>query len=298
MKPHIVVMGMGEIGSVLAPVFKKRGYAVSAWDKVPGKVPQQKSLFEIIPTADILFLCIPSWHLPEVTKSIGPFLKKNTIVVALAKGLQKDTQETPFSFLSRSFPHNEIVMFGGAMLAEEIALGMPGVGIIAAKKESVRSAVSTIFKGSSIRVSELNDPEGGSMASVLKNVYALGLGIAQGISWGGNGRAWLARIALSEMEKILQILGKKKDLAWSESGFVDLIATGFSEFSKNVEVGNIIAKTKKALPSSEGLVSLEPLSKLLGSNAKSLPLFSVIYKSAMRKEKASILFQNLLRNTD
>ena len=47
-KPHVVILGMGEIGTVLYTLIKKRGYLTEAWDKVPQKVPHQKSLFEII----------------------------------------------------------------------------------------------------------------------------------------------------------------------------------------------------------------------------------------------------------
>ncbi|TSC52429.1 MAG: glycerol-3-phosphate dehydrogenase (NAD(P)+) [Parcubacteria group bacterium LiPW_41] len=292
-KPHVVVLGMGEIGTVLFSLVKKRGYSIEAWDKVPQKVPHQKSLFEIIPKADILFLCIPSWNLPNVVKSIGPFIHKQTIIVGLAKGLQA-TKETPYTFLSNSFPHNEVVMLGGAMLAEEVALGMPGIAVFAGKKESARVLVKDCFKNTNVVSFESKDPEVNSFLSILKNVYALGLGIGDGIGWGGNGRALLALEALKEMELLCSLKGIKKDLVYGQSGFVDLIATGFSVYSKNVEVGKLIVSTKKTLPNSEGLVSLEPLKKIIGSSS-SFPLFNAIYQAALRKEKAGVIFSRYIK---
>jgi len=288
-KPHVVILGMGEIGTVLYSLIKKRGYSIEAWDKVPQKVSHQKSLFEIVPKADLLFLCIPSWNLPGVVKSIKPFIHKQTIVVGLAKGLQQ-TKETPFAFFSQSFSHNEVVMLGGAMLAEEVAGGMPGVAVVAGKKKEVRTLVRECFKNTNVICFESKDPEASSFMSVLKNVYSLGLGIGDGIGWGGNGRALLALEALKEMELLCAMKGIKKEVAYGYSGFVDLIATGFSIYSKNVEVGKLIVSTKKIPPNSEGLVSLEPLKKIIGGNASSFPLFNVIYQSALRKEKAAVAF--------
>ena len=291
-KPHVVILGMGEIGTVLHSLIKKRGYSIEAWDKVPQKVPNQKSLFEIVPRADLLFLCIPSWNLPTVVKSIGPFIHKQTVIIGLAKGLQP-TKETPYTFLSSSFPHNEVLMLGGAMLAEEVASGMPGIAVVAGKKEDTRVIVRECFKNSNVICFESKDPEASSFMSVLKNVYALGLGIGDGLGWGGNGRAFLALESLKEMELLCGIKGIKKEVVYGQSGFVDLIATGFSIYSKNVEVGELIVSTKKTLPNSEGLVSLEPLKKIIGG--ASFPLFNTIYQSALRKEKAVVAFSRYIK---
>lgn len=296
-KPNIVILGVGEIGSVLFPLFKKQKYPVEAWDKMPQKVPNQKSLFEIIPKADILFLCIPSWHLGEAIKSIGPFIHKQTVIVLLSKGLQ-ETKETPYTFISGMFPKNDVISLGGAMLAEEIQKGMPGIAVIAGKNERNRLVIKECFKKTNIVCFESNDPESSSIASVLKNIFALGLGIAHGIGWGGNGRALLAREAIFEMEEIAKIIGIKKSVIYGPSGFVDLIATGFSEYSKNVEVGGLIASSKKQIPRSEGLVSLNPMKKILGESVKRFPLFFAIYNSVYKKDSAQKIFSKYIKEIE
>jgi len=296
-KPHIVILGVGEIGSVLLSTFRKQKYSVDAWDKVPQKVPNQKSLFEIIPRADILFLCVPSWHLGGVVRSIGPFIHKQTVIVSFSKGLQQ-TKETPYTFLFLAFPNNEIVMVGGAMLAEEVDRGMPGIAVFGATKEATRDLVMQCFKNTQVVCFGSKDPEAICFSSVLKNIYALGLGMAHGIGWGGNGRALLARESLFEMEAIGKLLGVKRDTIYGPAGFVDLIATGFSEYSKNVEVGTLIVSSKKQIPLSEGLVSLEPMKKLIGSAISALPLFSTIFQAALRKEDAVSAFRKYVKRIE
>ena len=296
-KPNIVILGVGEIGSVLLSLFRKQKYHVDAWDKVPQKVPNQKSLFEIIPKADLLFLCVPSWHLGAVIKSIHPFTHKQTTIISFSKGLQ-GTKETPFSFLSSAFPNNDVVMVGGAMLAEEVERGMPGIAVFASKKDDVLESVMRCFKNTQVFCFQSKDPEAVCLSSVLKNVYALGLGMAHGIGWGGNGRALLARESLFEMEAIGKILGVKRDIIYGPAGFVDLVATGFSEFSKNVEVGKLIVSTKKPVPPSEGFVSLEPMRKLLGNQVTSFPLFMTVYKAALRKEDAILAFKKFSKHVE
>jgi glycerol-3-phosphate dehydrogenase len=296
-KPNIVILGMGEIGSVLFPLFRKQKYPIEAWDKVPQKVPHQKSLFEIIPKADLLFLCIPSWYLNDVIKSIGPFVHKQTVFVLLSKGLQQ-TKEIPYSLISTAFPHNDVIALGGAMLAEEIEKGMPGIAVIAGKNPSNCNLVKNCFKKTSIVCFDSKDPESSSFASVLKNIYSLGLGMAGGMGWGGNGRALLAREALFEMGEISKILGIKKEVMYGPSGFIDLIATGFSEYSKNVEVGKLIISQKKQFPKSEGLVSLEPMKKLLGVSMSKFPLFIAIYQSVHKRGAATEIFSKYIKRIE
>ncbi|MEK7089340.1 MAG: NAD(P)-binding domain-containing protein, partial [Patescibacteria group bacterium] len=131
MRSHIVVFGMGDIGSAIASLLRKNKHAVDAWDKSPGRVNNQKSLFEVIPRAEVIFLCVPSWCLPAVVRSIRPFVHKKTIIVGLSKGLQGDTRKTTYEFLSDSFQEHPILILGGAMLANELQMGLPGFGILA-----------------------------------------------------------------------------------------------------------------------------------------------------------------------
>jgi len=295
MKSRIVVFGMGDIGSALASLLRKNKHAVNAWDKSPGRVSNQKSLFEIIPKADVIFLCVPSWCLPAVTRSIRPFVHKKTIIVGLSKGLQEDSKKTTYEFLSDSFPEHPILILGGAMLANELKKGLPGFGILAGKNSAARERVAELFHGSLLKITTSTDVIGVTLSGVLKNAYAIGLGIAEGLEWGDNSRAWFAFHAMYEMEAIVKLSGGKKESVYGVAGMIDLIATGFSSYSKNVEVGVMIAKGKKGIPQAEGVISLEPLAKILKSDLNKFPLLRAVYRVATNKEEPVLAFKRLLK---
>ncbi|MFA6407239.1 MAG: hypothetical protein WCV80_00845 [Candidatus Paceibacterota bacterium] len=296
MKTHIVVLGMGEIGSALSSILEKKKHPVDSWDVISGKVHNQKTLFEIIPHADILFLCVPSWGLPQVMKSIQPFVHAQTLVVGLSKGLQREKSETTYDFLVRMLhPGQQVVLLAGAMLAEELQKGMPGIGVVAGKNKKACETICDLFKGSSLKLTSSTDVKGIAYAGALKNSYALGLGITEGINWGGNARAWFAYESFFEMEKIIKLLGGKKESFWGPAGIVDFIATGFSSYSKNAEWGRLFAAGKEALPQSEGSISLESIAKLLRGNMDAFPLFQTIVRVAAKKEDAEGAFRKLLK---
>jgi len=295
MKPRIMMFGMGEMGSALSSVLKKRGYAIDAWDRAPGRVERQKSLFEIVPRADILFLCVPSWCLPQAVKSIRPFMRPHTLVVGISKGLQKEKGETTHAFLTHELHVGQpIALFGGALLAEDIVRGMPGMGVVAGTHKAHRAAVLALFKNTNIRCMESSDVAGIAYASVLKNIYALGIGIAEGAGWGGNASASFAYTAFSEMEEAVRALGGKKDSVWGNAGILDLIATGFSSHSKNAEMGKLIAEGKRVPPASEGIVSLPQAMRLLKKAHAHLPLFEAIHKAVTLNRNPKEAFRAFL----
>ena len=295
MKQHIVVLGMGDMGTALASLLRKNKHGVDCWDKSSGKVRGQKSLFEIIPRADILFLCVPSWSLPNVIKTIHPFVHKKTVIVGVSKGLQ-DNKETTYELLSHSFFEGQpVAIFGGAMLANELLKGAPGVGVVASKSAGLRERIAELFHGTNLKVSTSSDVRGVALCGVLKNVYALGLGITKGIGWGENARAWYAFESINEMDRIVKLLGGKSESVYGAAGVIDFIATGFSEYSKNVEAGILVVKKKKCVSGSESASSFEPLLKLIKSDIHSFPLLRATHRAATCKEDAAHVFHKLFK---
>lgn len=297
MKPRVVIVGMGKIGRAMAALMRRSHHAPQCWDICPGKVQGQKSLFEIVPHAQFLFLCVPSWCLPGAVKQIFPFVRRDTVVVTVSKGLQQKGGETSYAFLARELHAGQPVAYiGGAMLAEELESGGPGFGVVASRTASVRGRVRELFKGTHFLLEESGDVRGVTIASVLKNIYALGFGIVRGLNWGGNARAWFAVRAMDELERALVLLGGKKQSARGSAGILDLIATGFSSLSKNVEVGGMLVKEKKKLPPSEGLVSIQPLMTLMPKSVlNEFPLMRAVALVVSEKETAHNAFSKLLK---
>lgn len=286
---NIVIIGAGEIGNAVDFLLREIGCDVQKWDADPSKVPGQKQLETIIPKAQVVFLCVPSWVLRSALNSIKPFLKPRAVVVFLSKGMEQDGKTVP-ELAEEMIQSQPFVLLSGPMLAEEIMKGFGGVAVAASQSARARRIASELFDGSALRVEMSSDVKGIAFAAVLKNIYSVGLGIAEGLGWGANKRGWLAQLAVLEMMKILPLLGGKARSVFSPAGVADFVATGFSQYSSNREVGDELVRTGMSSKKSEGLVSLSPLSARLGARAADAPFLSLLRRALEQHENIASAF--------
>ncbi|MDI6821237.1 MAG: hypothetical protein QMD65_03665 [Patescibacteria group bacterium] len=268
----IVIIGAGEIGRAIEKVLQnKSGIHIDLWDKNPAKVPGQKPLAEIVPLADFLFLCVPSWAMREVLNSvlaISNGVNKKTIVISLAKGIEEKTLKTTDEILKELLPNNTAyALLIGPMLAEELMQEMAGIGVVASKDRKAFDKIKTLFIDTNLKLEYSADVRGVALAGALKNIYAIGLGIIDSFNLGGNFKGWFVQKAIKEMAEIIGILGGDKKTVFSPAGLGDLIATGFSPYSRNRQLGDeLVSSHVKDLDvkmKSEGIVSLPSIIKLL-----------------------------------
>lgn len=295
-KPSVVILGAGDIGSAVCHLLKKTA-RVECWDKLPGKVPHQKSLETILPTADVVFLCLQSWVTRAALKECHMYLRPPTVVVSLAKGLEAKTHMTVDAVLRDVLPTRQpTALLLGPMLAEEIRSGLKASAIVAStNREAVRHIVA-LFQSTDLQIRTSTDVRGAAYASVLKNIYALSLGIVDGLHWGSNRKGWIAAHAIKEMETLIAILDGARETIFSDPGVPDFIATGFSTYSKNRHVGEALASGKPLTFKSEGLVSLPSLLSILGKNRRHFLLLQAVASVILKRKNAKTTFETLYQN--
>ena len=89
--------------------------------------------------------------------------------------------------LEEVLPANQdFALLGGAMIAEEIHEDLIGAGILAANKQETLTTVSELFNQTKLLLETTLDLHGVALCGVLKNVYAIGLGICDGLGLGKN----------------------------------------------------------------------------------------------------------------
>jgi glycerol-3-phosphate dehydrogenase (NAD(P)+) len=291
MSKRIVIVGQGPAGKAIHYLLKgtKNRISIECWDIDIRVCPNRKPLTDIIPTADIMFLCIPSWAIRVAAKDLGHLIQKQTRVVSVSKGLDRTSEKTIGELLKEVFPSNKnIALLSGPMLATELAEGKPGAAVIASPSKSVREDIRDIFIGTDLKISMSDDVQGVALCGILKNVYSIGLGIAQALHPGDNFRGMFAQETIEEMTKIVKKLGGKKETVYSYAGVGDLIATGFSKHSKNHTYGKTLVETgAKPAFDSEGSVSVGPLGKKLGDSKNDYPIFKIIHDIVLKKKKPS-----------
>lgn len=269
----IVIIGAGEIGSALGKILVSQNKKIEFWDKNPKKVKKQKPLEEIIPLAEIIFLAVPSEAILSVERKIGKFLLNKTNLIFLSKGIPSQGLLIP-DLAEKLFSKNQWGFLGGPMIAEELIKGLLAKGMIASKFPKLKGKIKKLFEGSNLKIETSDDPKGVYLAGVLKNIYSIGLGIIEGLKLGSNFKGLYFVKALEEMKKIIIQLNGKANSVYTLAGIGDLIATGFSDYSKNYSVGLVLAKSRKVVKS-EGVNSLTRLTLIL-KRTKSFPILNTL----------------------
>ena len=184
------------------------------------------------------------------------------------------------------------------MLAEELEQGKIGAGLVATKDIETYEKILSLFQGTNIRLEYSPDVHGVAMASVLKNIYSLTLGIADGLGWDGNAKGWLTKKAFEEMVSIGTFLGVREETILGLGGLGDFVATGFSEYSLNREVGETLVRTGKIPKRSEGTSSLPSLTHLVGNRLPSLVLLASLEEIVLKQKGAALIFNNLIQTNE
>lgn len=299
MRTNIVIIGAGRLGKAMAGILRLKNLTVELWDIDKSKSPARKNLAEIIPSADFLFLSVPSWHARQAIASFYNFLRKRTIVISPSKGIEAKSRKTMDELLLEILPPGAaFALMGGPMLSEELETGGIGAAAIGTNSKKIFKELKKLFSGTNIKLEYFSDIRGVALGGVLKNVYAVGLGIASALSWSTNAKGWFAVHALQEMAQIAKILGGRKQTIYSLAGLGDLVATGFSPHSRNWQTGNDLVKTGKCCIKSEGLIALPTLVKLLGRRAKQFKLFDSIKQIVLDGKSGKTIFEDIIEKLD
>lgn len=275
---HVSFIGAGEIGSALVRLVSRSGVHIEQWDVDSSKVPHQKPLKDVVSSADVLFFCVPSWILRTAAKPIVPHLNKKTICVFVSKGIEAKTNLRIDELARVVLPKGQpIVLLSGPMLAEELIDGHGGAACVAAKSLADFKRIDQIFSEQDLHLTFAPDVKSVAIAGVLKNVYAIALGIAAGLQWGDNRKGWLIAQSVQEMIAIMSALKADPSYALSQAGLGDFMATGMSQYSSNHSVGRALATSSTCEIKSEGCQTLPTLVKMLGAKTvKTLPIIQAL----------------------
>ncbi|MGE5298123.1 MAG: NAD(P)-binding domain-containing protein [Acidobacteriaceae bacterium] len=290
---QITIIGAGELGTALGEVLKPEN-RVFWHDKNKKLALEQPALDEILPASDIVFLCVPSPALAGVINEIKKTISKNALVVSLTKGMEPDGK-TPFDLLTENFSTNRFGLLSGPMLAEELVSNR-AVGVFASKSQFSFHRLTLAFSGTGIRLEHSFDLTGVEACSILKNIYAIGFGIAESLGWGMNIRSWLLSQVLGEMVLAVDALGGRHATVFGPAGVGDLLATGFSECSLNHRVGKELGSLGSTNMESEGLSSIAPMWRKLRALQKKLPVLSLLHEVIAGKQRPELVFTRFVKS--
>ena len=148
-----------------------------------------------------------------------------------------------FQTLAGFFPNNPKIMLSGPSIANEFARQLPTVVVLAGKELSAQLFVARLLESNYFRTRFSDDEIGVELGGILKNIYAIGLGLFDGKQITSiNFRAVYLTLALEEITHIGVGMGARIETFLYLSGFGDLLATSLSPQSHNRRMGELLAQ--------------------------------------------------------
>jgi glycerol-3-phosphate dehydrogenase (NAD(P)+) len=194
----------------------------------------------VLKNAEIVFLGIPSNVTINYIEKNKSFLNRDAVLVNLAKGFGKEHKTIP-QCISK-IVDNPVVSMKGPSFAREIINQMPTAFTIASKKDKYFDTFNEVFGYTNIYLDFTNDVIGTELASILKNIYAIIMGIVDAHFDSPNLRSLVLTNAINEMRYVISKFGGREDTMFHYCGFGDFSLTALNDMSRNRTLGLLIGK--------------------------------------------------------
>ena len=308
--PDVAIIGTTSWGITLGTILARGGLPVSLWArtekeaaalnktgpawepakglKFPDTLTVTSSLEEALDKAKAVVLVVPSQRIRENIRQISKYIHKDLLVISAAKGLEIDTglrmSEVIAGEIASEFRFN-ICALSGPTLALEVLKDLPAAAVIAAEKESAARKAQKLLSTPNFCVFTNTDIIGVELGAAMKNIIALGAGIADGLDYGDNSKAALITRGLTEMTALGVSLGANPLTFSGLAGLGDLIATCESTLSRNHYMGVELAKgrhhqeiSETMTGVSEGITTTLAIHNLARKMDLEMPITETIYK--------------------
>lgn len=250
--------------------------------------------------AELVVIAVPSAFLASALEGVA--LPPDKIYVSAVKGIDPKSKQVIARYLENSFqiPGNRIGLITGPCHAEEVALEKLSYLTISALELDLATDIEHIINCRFINTTVNTDLYGAEYAAVLKNIYAIGAGIAHGLGYGDNFQAVYVGAALREMEEFLDSLHETHRDVKNAAYLGDLLVTCYSQFSRNRTFGNMLGKgytTRSAQLEmnmvAEGYYATESVHQLCEEMGLTLPLIEAVHAVTYMNQPASAVFRKL-----
>ena len=302
---NVAIIGSGSWGVALATHLARNGNNVRLWSfnkderdlinnekkckflpdiKIEKNIICSTNFEKVIDGADFIMHVTPSKYTRETFKQYKQYVGNKPVIIC-SKGFEKDTLKTLDEVLQDEMSNVRVGVLTGPSHAEEVAISIPTVMVVASKDEEILKLIQDTFMSEEMRIYTSNDVKGVELGGALKNIIAFCAGIAAGIGLGDNTFAALITRGLMEISRLGIKLGGKQETFYGLSGLGDLIVTCLSEHSRNRRAGKLIGqgKTLEEAKKEVGMViesidNIDVAYELGKKNNVYIPIIETVYK--------------------
>lgn len=262
----LTVIGTTSWGTTLAVVQARKGLDVCLWahtQQTSEELNQRRENAPILPgirfpdslcvthsmkealrdTAAVIF-AVPSQSMRRNCKVAAPVYRGSPLLISAAKGLELGSNLRMSEVMAEvlQVPLSSICAISGPNLSGEIARGLPAASVLASQRSATAAEARDLLSAPSFRVQTTDDVVGVELGGALKNIIALGAGVADGLGLGDNAKAVLITQGWAEITALGEAMGARASTFAGLAGLGDLIATCASPLSRNHFYGEQLAR--------------------------------------------------------
>ena len=267
------------------------------------KLKISENINDIVSNSDVIIIAVPSEYVNAEMKKIKVNISDKIVICGL-KGLVPETNLLFGEHMQKHFnvSKDNFLVIGGPCHAEEVALEKLSYLTIGSSNLNLCKIISEKFKCKYINVKSSDDVIGIEYASMLKNIFALAVGISNGLGYGDNYQSVLVSNSIKEMKRFISKRHKIKRNINNSAYLGDLLVTGYSSFSRNRMFGNMIGKGYTVRSAqlemkmvAEGYIATKKAYLLNEESDKKvkIPIIDAVYKILYKKRSARKIFKEL-----
>jgi glycerol-3-phosphate dehydrogenase (NAD(P)+) len=267
MSMQIAVLGAGAFGTSIAKSLERK-HQVTLWartgegaeeiartresphlrgHKLGDSVIVTHDLASAVRGKAMIVSVTPSHAIRGVLGEAAEWLDEQVILVNASKGLEEGTLATIDRIYDEVLPApiaKRAAFLSGPTFAKELAAGLPAALVVASDSARSAATVQEELSTERLRLYTSDDVIGIELGGALKNVCAIGAGIADGLGYGHNTRAALITRGLSEITRLGARMGAHPLTFMGLAGLGDLVLTCTGDLSRNRTVGLELGRGK------------------------------------------------------
>lgn len=270
---HVGIIGNGSWGTALAKILTDNGRQLHWWlrnaDAVahlrqrhhnphyltsvsfaPDSIRPTNDLEEVLAACDTLIFAVPSAYAQQVLQQIDPAHWQQKKVISAIKGILPESSQLLSDHLEagHGFDLNRYVAITGPCHAEEVAAERLSYLTFSGLNDTLAGDCARSFANGYIHTTHNHDIWGAQYAAVLKNIFAIGAGMAHALDYGDNFLSVYITACYREMYHFLtrhfeKIHPSNEQPDFHTSAYLgDLLVTCYSLHSRNRTFGAMIGK--------------------------------------------------------
>ena len=303
----MTVIGAGSWGTALAIQLGREGHPTLLWGRDAVQLDAMRRARRnqrYLPDADFpdnlqvagdlrtalggvrdALIAVPSHAFRATLESIEPYLNGATRIAWATKGFEIASGMLPHQVAQQVLGARPVAVLSGPTFAKEVGAGLPTAMTVASEDERFAQELARCLSGPNFRAYTQTDIMGVEVGGAVKNVIAIGSGIADGMGFGANTRVALITRGLAEMMRLGVKLGAARDTFMGLAGLGDLVLTCTDDQSRNRRFGMALGRGQSLAEAQndihqvvEGLPAARAVHMVAQRLAVDMPICQEIYR--------------------